>query len=151
VSVPALRRATTDDLDALVAIERACFGNPWSREIWIDELVRDLAYVEVACEDGGVVALACSWIVADEAHLMRIATLPHRRGRGLARALLGAALARARGAGCENMLLEVARGNADAVRLYRDTGFEVVGERLGYYASPPDDALIMRVALRAGA
>jgi ribosomal-protein-alanine N-acetyltransferase len=147
VSVPTLRRASADDLDALVAIERACFGNPWTREIWLDELARDLAYVEVVCAAGEVVASACCWIVADEAHLMRIATLPAWRSRGLARALLGAALARARGAGCEHMLLEVARANADAVRLYREAGFEVIGERLGYYASPPDDALIMRTSL----
>ena len=47
--------------------------------------------------------------------------------------------------------LEVDEANAAAVRLYRSLGFEVVGERKGYYqASQAGEgtALVMRVQLR---
>lgn len=141
-----LRRAGPGDVSRLAALDRACFGNPWAPEVWNAEVARDVAVVTIV-EDGPaapLLAASCLWIVADEAHLLRLATAPAVRGRGFGRDLLTDALSRARGAGCRAMILEVARGNLAAVGLYRRAGFVVVGVRQGYYAAPPDDALVMQ-------
>jgi ribosomal-protein-alanine N-acetyltransferase len=61
--------------------------------------------------------------------------------------LLRALLDEASAAGCVHALLEVAAGNAPAVALYETFGFRAVGRRKGYYAHPPDDALVMHRSL----
>lgn len=145
------RPATSTDLPALAALDAECFGNPWSRQVYAEELDRPLARVRVLEAAGVVVGLSCAWIVADEAHLLRIATATHARRRGLGRVLLQTVLDDARTLGCQHVLLEVAAGNAPAVGLYEAFGFRPIGRRKGYYAHPPDDALVMRRSLVAAA
>ena len=49
--------------------------------------------------------------------------------------------------GCESAFLEVAKGNASAVKLYEKFGFEPIYIRNNYYKDPPDDAVIMKKIL----
>jgi [ribosomal protein S18]-alanine N-acetyltransferase len=145
-----LRPATLGDLLAIEHIEVASFGNPWVADIYAQEIEREIGCVEVAeAGDGTIVGVFCIWCVADEAHLMRIATAPGHRRQGIGRELLDAAFDRARRAGCDHMTLEVAAGNRAAIDLYVAAGFSVAGRRPGYYRTPPDDALLMRRDLRA--
>jgi ribosomal-protein-alanine N-acetyltransferase len=141
------RPATSDDLPAIAALDAACFGNPWSHDVYGQELARPFARLRLLEHAGVVVGLSCTWIVADEAHLLRIATLPRARRRGLGRVLLRAVLHEASAAGCIHVLLEVAAGNAPAVALYEAFGFRPIGRRNGYYAHPPDDAVVMHRSL----
>lgn len=150
-----LRRAEPEDADRLAALDGECFGTPWPRDVWMQEITRPFAHVVIAehagpllpvpADDrfGGVVGSTCVWVVGDEAHLLRIATHPTLRGRGVGADLLADVLARAEGAGCRQVLLEVARRNRVAIALYEKAGFRTVGERKSYYATPPDDALLM--------
>jgi [ribosomal protein S18]-alanine N-acetyltransferase len=141
------RAATLADLPAIAALDAACFGNPWSLEVYHQELYRPFARLRVAEHGRGLVGLSCTWIIADEAHLLRIAAVAHERRRGLGRALLQAVLDETAAAGCQRVLLEVAAGNAPAVGLYTAFGFQPIGRRKGYYAHPPDDALVMQRVL----
>jgi len=141
------RPATVDDLPAIAALDAACFGNPWSVEVYDQELARPFSHLRLLEHQGAVVGLSCAWIVADETHLLRIATLAGVRRRGLGRVLLRAVLDEASAAGCIHALLEVAAGNTPAVALYEAFGFRPVGRRKGYYAHPPDDALVMHRSL----
>ncbi|MGO2502116.1 MAG: GNAT family N-acetyltransferase [Cobetia marina] len=93
-----------------------------------------------------------------EAEIEAITVHADLRGQGIGRALLQAAIERARqwhhATGLERLLLEVRAGN-DAVRaLYAHAGFHVDGVRRGYYpALPPapsgtrEDALLMSLPL----
>lgn len=146
-----LRPATMHDLLAIERIEAGSFGNPWPADVYAQEIERDIGYVEVAQTfQGTVIGVSCVWCVAEQSHLMRIATAPAYRGMGVGGDLLVAALTRARDAACEAMTLEVASSNAAAVQLYARAGFAVIGRREGYYRAPPDDALVMRLELSAG-
>jgi ribosomal-protein-alanine N-acetyltransferase len=141
------RPATPDDLPAIAALDAECFGNPWTREVYDQELSRPFARLRLLEHAGLVVGLSCAWIVADEAHLLRIATLARARRRGVGRMLLRAVLDEACAAGCLHVLLEVAACNAPAVGLYQAFGFRPIGRRKGYYAHPPDDAMVMHRSL----
>lgn len=143
------RLATSGDLPAIAALDLTCFGNPWSADVYAQELARPFARLRILEEGGVVLGLSCAWLVADETHLLRIATLARARRRGLGRALLQLVIDEATAAGCQHVLLEVAAGNVPAVALYRAFGFEPIGRRRAYYVSPPDDALVMRRALGA--
>ncbi len=142
-----VRAAESRDLDAIAAIEAACFRRPWTRVMFAEELARAFARVSVAVEgegaDEALLGFTCVWQLPPEAHLLKIATASGARGRGVGGALLRRSLDHASASGCEQVQLEVASANASAVRLYERAGFEVVGRRPGYYREPPDDALLM--------
>jgi len=143
-----VRAAQAVDLDAMTAIEAACFpASPWPRETFADEIVRPVAHTLVATHGDVVAAFACTWHVGDEAHLLRIAVAPQRQRTGIGRRLLDRVVAAAREASCVEIHLEVARANRPAVAFYRAAGFVEIGVRKGYYRAPPDDALLFRLAL----
>jgi ribosomal-protein-alanine N-acetyltransferase len=45
--------------------------------------------------------------------------------------------------GVGHVFLEVRAGNAAALALYRKSDFQETGLRRGYYADPPEDAVVM--------
>jgi ribosomal-protein-alanine N-acetyltransferase len=102
-----------------------------------EELARPWSRLWVAREDGaGPVAFLIAWHVADELHVLNVATRVDRRRRGIARALLDEAIAYARTRAVKHVLLEVRRSNRPAIALYRAVGFFAMGVRARYY---PDD------------
>jgi ribosomal-protein-alanine N-acetyltransferase len=105
---------------------RAELERPWAR-CWVAREARDPA---------GVSAYVIAWHVADELHILNVATRADRRRRGLARALMAHAVAYAREHRVKHALLEVRRSNAPAIALYRALGFFAMGVRARYY---PDD------------
>lgn len=141
---PVVRPATHADLPAIAALDRECFGNPWSLELYRQELHRPFARLAVMEHGGALVGLSCSWVMGDEAHLLRIATRAELRRRGLGRRLLESVLAHMGEAGCAVVLLEVAAANLPARALYERFGFEPLAVRKAYYREPPDDAVVMQ-------
>ncbi len=147
-----LAPATAADLDAIVEIERHSFPQPWPRQTFEAELVRDLARLDVV-RAPEVVAFCNYWIVADpagqagEVHILAIATHPDRRRAGLGAALLDRALAEGRAQRCTIATLEVRRGNAPAIAMYERAGFRTVHVRSRYYQDNGEDALVMLSAL----
>lgn len=75
---------------------------------------------------------------------------PQVRRRGIGGMLVHAALNWGRDLGADEIRLEVRESNAGAVQLYERCGFAIAGRRPGYYANPPEDALLMRRRLRWG-
>lgn len=131
-------------LPEVLAIERASFVTPWTRQGFVFELLHnECARYIVALVAGRVVGYAGIWVLLDEAHLTSIAVHPEWRGRGLGRALMEEMLALARSLGVRAMTLEVRPSNLPARRLYASLGFEERGRRKGYYADTGEDALIM--------
>jgi [ribosomal protein S18]-alanine N-acetyltransferase len=71
--------------------------------------------------------------IAGEAEIISIGVRPEARRRGIGRRLLAAALAAATAAGAENLFLEVATDNWQALGLYLSHDFTEVGRRPNYY------------------
>lgn len=139
------RPATVDDVTAVAAIERACFGaSAWSEGLVADEVrgERHVVLVSDALDAYGAVSVA-----GEVADLDRIAVLPASRGRGLARGLLGDLVDRVRDLGTERLLLEVADDNTAAIGLYEAYGFDTVSVRRGYYTGGVD-ALVMQLDIQ---
>jgi len=124
-----LVRATNAAVDVAAERER-----PWA-----------LFWVARAERGEPPVAFLLAWAVADELHLMHIATHPTERRRGAGRALMEALLAHAAEVNSRLVLLEVRRTNRAAIRLYRSFGFAAMGVRRRYY-SDGEDAVEMMLA-----
>ena len=111
---------------------------------------REWAHIEVVRDPArrSVVAFTNYWLVADEVHLLNLATAsggapapdtPPGCWRTSSRS--------AAAASCRFVTLEVRRSNAAAVRLYRRFGFRAVGVRPNYYAEDQEDAIVMLLDL----
>jgi [ribosomal protein S18]-alanine N-acetyltransferase len=141
-------RMRSEDLDEVLAIERASFGMPWSRGAFLYEMQQNrVARCWVTREGGRVVGYICLWEIADEVHVTNVAVLPSRRRQGIARAMLGGVLDDGRARKLRMVVLEVRPSNRDALLLYESFGFRVVGRRRGYYYDTGEDALIMEATL----
>ena len=138
-----------EDLPEVVAIEAASFGLPWTREMFERDLVQGNAAAPLVARLTGadnpapVAGYICIWIVSDELHINNIAVDPRWRRRGIASALLAAALERGQERGARRAFLEVRASNVEAQALYHRFGFAPVGVRKAYYTHPVEDALVM--------
>ena len=85
----------------------------------------------------------------EEMHLLNLTVTPAAQGRGLARGLLDALVARCRHEQRGALWLEVRESNQRARRIYQDYGFEGVGLRRGYYPASDrrEDAVVMRLRI----
>ena len=140
------------DLDEVLEIENHAFRQPWSGQIFREELSREWAYLEVVRERGDtgksqIVAFCNYWLVRDEVHLLNIATHPDRRRRGYGRFLMTHLLDFARRHKCRYITLEVRRSNEAALELYKRYHFEAVGVRPNYYIEDREDAIVMLLEL----
>lgn len=138
-----------DDVDEVVVIEQLCFSAPWPREVFLEELGRDWANIDMLriVADGPVVAFVNYWIVEDEIHILNVATRPQNRRTGLARQLLEHVIARAHERHCRAITLEVRRSNFAALHLYRKQGFRPSAVRPKYYEDNDEDAVLMDLKL----
>jgi ribosomal protein S18 acetylase RimI-like enzyme len=71
------------------------------------------------------------WTGTDDAHLEDVFVEDRARGTGVGRALVEAALERARERGCARIELDANEANEPAVALYRSIGFESWSEAAG--------------------
>jgi ribosomal-protein-alanine N-acetyltransferase len=140
-----IREAVRADAAALAEIEKLCFTPPWSSEEILREIEEnELAYYIVCADGRRVISYAGLWTVLNEGHITNVAVHPDFRGRGIGSTVLEALIGRTRRrAGLTDFTLEVRASNTAALRLYEKAGFREEGRRRGYYAEPPEDAIIM--------
>ncbi len=143
-----IRPATLVDVDAILAIERASFAEPWPRSAFLSEIdSRQWSRVPLLYHKDVLVGFMVHWIVATELHLLNLAVESTWRRRGVAHRLVEHLVATARQDECTEILLEVRVSNEGARRLYCGFGFESVGIRPGYYPDNGEDALLMSLQL----
>lgn len=137
------------DIDVVLEIERQSFRPVWSRQAILEEMGREWARLDVVRDgaQGGVAAFANYWLVADELHVLNIATHPRMRRLGHATRLLAHMIEVARAHPCRLITLEVRRSNEAAQRLYQRFSFRSVGVRPNYYADDQEDAIVMLLDL----
>jgi ribosomal-protein-alanine acetyltransferase len=142
-----LRRANSDDLDAIMAIETATFENDaWSSDSMAGELASQHTYYLVAHRVGvegyaGLFAPRGSL----QADIQTIAVGESARRQGLGRVLMQALITEARERGATEVFLDVRADNPGATALYESLGFEPIAVRPGYYQPDNVDAIVMRL------
>lgn len=144
-----LRKIREGDIEAVAAMEAACFSDPWSLGL-VGELLGsefDETWILEGQEEGEEIPWPVGYInfrlLAGEGELMRIAVLPPFRGMGYSRKLMDRLEKSAVEAGAGELTLEVRAGNRAAISLYKSYGFKEEALRKNYYQNPREDALIM--------
>ena len=148
-SVLLMRLATPDDIPAISALEQVAQPHPWSAPMLAAELEnpRSTLLLAFPSPDGDEASTLAGyivfWLVADELHVLNVATAPAFRRRGVASALLHEAESRARAGSAVLSTLEVRVTNEPARRLYSGRGYEQVALRRKYYQDNNEDGLVM--------
>ncbi|MCR2815817.1 ribosomal protein S18-alanine N-acetyltransferase [Microbacterium jiangjiandongii] len=149
-----VRAAHLDDLDAIMALERASFPtDAWSETLMRAELASPHGRYFALEQDGRLVGYAGLRAPdgAKDADVQTIAIAADARGRGYGRALLRALLDEAVTRRVAEVFLEVRADNPTAQALYVSEGFSELGRRPAYYQPDGVDAVVMRLDLRAWA
>lgn len=145
-----IRKASLTDMDELLQIEQACFGN----ERFDDDVMKNVllgAGFESFIGHDGDQLVGSAMIFHDKMHgisrIVSIAVMPNRRGKGDGRMFLEHLEKRAAIMGSELMGLEVRTTNVPAINLYVHSGYEVQG-RIHNYFGMGQDALYMEKRLK---
>jgi ribosomal-protein-alanine N-acetyltransferase len=144
---------TADLLPSVVALEEACGLNSRGLEGYRKILSNPMSVLLVALTPPSpispvspfdpIIGLFSGEVVVDELQIDNLAVAEQWRRQGIGGALLKSALSQSSGLGARAATLEVRSANATARAFYEKEGFTPVGLRKGYYADPPDDALLL--------
>jgi ribosomal-protein-alanine N-acetyltransferase len=140
---------TPADVEAMAKVHAQAFDHPWSAQAFADLMEGPGVFGLLAAEGPPLGVILCR-VAAGEMEVLTVGTAPAARRRGLAKALVRAAVGAAREAGAETAFLEVAVDNDAAAALYAGLGFRRAGLRRAYYDRGGDeraDALVMRLDL----
>ncbi len=145
-----LEISPSQDLGLLAKLHAASFGIAWSEKDLGEILVSPGCVALLATSDDGPVGFLIYRAVADEAEIITICVDPvfQRRGAGLQ--IILAAQRLLMSLKINNLFLEVAMDNKDAISLYARAGFDEAGKRKAYYTrqnGQTEDALVMRAKL----
>ncbi|HRE03063.1 MAG TPA: ribosomal protein S18-alanine N-acetyltransferase [Ilumatobacteraceae bacterium] len=133
------------DLTAIQVIERQVYPQPWSVNVFANEIEmsrQGQRYYICAHRDSMLVGYAGMMVVLDEAHITNVAVDPQRQRQGIGQRLLAELAWEARRRGCNALTLEVRLSNVAAQAMYQRFGFEPAGIRAKYYENV-EDAIVM--------
>ena len=129
MKVRAAKPADAETVGRLLHDFNSEFGDTTPGPAKLAERVRELLAADeitVLVADGGVVVLyfrPSLWTQALECYLAELYVIPDRRGEGIGRALLDAAIALARDNGADYMCLATSEDDVAARSLYESSGF----------------------------
>jgi [ribosomal protein S18]-alanine N-acetyltransferase len=140
-----IRSALAADAATLSLLHSASFDEGWTEQDFTTWLGRKEAFAVLGAREREAVAFGLALAAGDEAELLTIATTPAHRGRGLGQEIFRALDAEASARSLKRWVLEVARNNLPALRLYKSEGFVEIGVRTAYYRQKEGraDALVL--------
>ncbi|MEN9954917.1 MAG: hypothetical protein RLZZ41_581 [Actinomycetota bacterium] len=145
-----IRTATEADLEQIMLIEKACFGNDaWSKSNMKSELLAPHTTYVVAEENNSLVGYAGLSQLASStsSDIQTIAVSESHRGLGIGRLLMESLLATARKQNASEVFLEVREDKPTPQELYKSLGFVGIDRRENYYQPDGVAAIVMRLEL----
>ena len=134
-----VRRLRMADLDRIMEIERASFGDEAYDRNLFAEFFRKCGELFLVVESGRKVSgYMVTCIRGEQAELVSVAVDPAARGRGAASALMESTLRRLRRRGTARIGLVVKATNHEARAFYERYGFEKVRKVPRYYEDGAD-------------
>ena len=148
-----IRRMAAGDLTRVVEIAESLPGAPhWTQEAYATALnpestPRRIALVAANADDSQLLGFAVTSMVRPQAELVSIGVGGESLLSGLGGGVFGELVGELTAAGVTELLLEVRASNRAALAFYHAHGFVETGRRIGYYADPIEDAVLMQVRI----
>jgi [ribosomal protein S18]-alanine N-acetyltransferase len=138
-----IQRLSLDDVGAIEQIEQRAMPAPWSRMMFVSEIVKPTSICLGAFVDNVLVGYVIVSRYVDAWHVMNLVVAPEHRREGIATRLLATLFDLTAEDDRRGFTLEVRVSNEPAIELYEGLGFQGQGVRRGYYTDNREDALIM--------
>ncbi len=155
-----LREITKADIATIVEIEQELFSDPWSPDIFYEELEQVGAFFKqikgenINCKHnylleycGEIVGFFLGWAIYDEYSIMNIGVRKKYQKLGFASYLMHSLIEKSIELECFTIYLEVRISNLPAIKLYEKFNFERIGLRKKYYQNPEEDGIVMKLDL----
>ena len=142
-----VRRATAEDVDALLQMENECFTDPWDRRTFEGLISNPAVYFIIAENSGVPIAFGGMTVIIDECEILNVAVRPEMRQKGIGRLMVNEILDVCRNLDVVTVFLEHRESNVAAASLYESMGFVPYGIRKRYYSSPTEDAILRNLNL----
>ncbi len=141
----AVRPPQLGDARDLARVDIECFPDPWPAQFFVSEILADGRFNRLLVDPAGRMTayLFCAWQYLD-LHVLKVATLPVFRRRGLAARLMQLAESHAAEMSGGSLTLEVRRDNLSAITLYENLGYTCQGTRPRYYPNGEDAKIMTR-------
>ena len=140
-----------EDIGEVCKIEKECFSDPWSKNIFAElfknPLAVNLAAVEINNSTAEIVGYFIFYNMFPECQIMNVAVKKSKRNKKIATKLFHAVFEYAKSENLTEFYLEVRESNAQAIALYKKFGFKIDGVRKNYYKHPKEDAVLMSLKL----
>ena len=147
-----IRIASEADLENIMQIEKACFGNDaWSKSNMKSEILAPHTTYVVAEESDSLIGYAGLSKLASStsSDIQTIAVSESHRGLGVGRELMESLLDFAREQKAKEVFLEVREDKPTPQKLYVSLGFIAIDRRENYYQPDGVAAIVMRLNLES--
>lgn len=148
-----IRAATSEDLSAMLALERdSPVGAHWPESVYAQVFGESgptrIAFVAHEPNDAHrICGFVIARVAAGECELENIVVAREHQAHGIGSQLVQALADAARGQKAIRIFLEVRESNGPARALYKKLGFAITGRRASYYANPREGAILYALSL----
>ena len=132
--------------EQIMKVENSAYPVPWTEGVMKDCLLKPGYQSEALLVDDELTGYFIVQNILEECHLLNFCIAPEHQGQGLSHKLMCRLMALCEENDIERIILEVRRSQNVARKLYTKVGFELIGERKGYYPTASgerEDALVM--------
>jgi [ribosomal protein S18]-alanine N-acetyltransferase len=138
-----VQRLDLEDVAAIEEIEQRSMPAPWSRMMFVSEIVKATSICLGAFADEELAGYVIVSRYVDAWHIMNLVVVPEHRREGIATRLLRTLFDMTSDDDGRGFTLEVRVSNDAAITLYESMDFQGQGIRRSYYTDNREDALIM--------
>ena len=140
----------TKDLDEVLDMEASSSLNPWSKNMFIEEMKNPFAFCFIIKIRGMLnhpaIGYICFRNIEDESELLNICVHPQYRQMGIGKKLMQFYIGFCRKMKIKTFYLEVNALNQSAVHLYRHFSYQSLGMRRKFYQGKFDALLMTKKA-----
>jgi len=139
-----------EDLDEILPIAASFHLNPWSRNMFIGEILNSASHCfviksEENSENYHPIGFICFRNNGEESELLNICVNPQYQRLGFGKELMKFYIEFCHRRGVKKFFLEVSSSNRQAIHLYQSFSFHSVGIRKKFYQEKFDALLMSRI------
>jgi ribosomal-protein-alanine N-acetyltransferase len=138
----------TKDLSEVVALATSSASNPWSRNMFVEEMLNPLAHCFIlkvrAVSEHPLMGFICFRNIEDESELLNICVHPQYRQLGIGKKLMQFYIGFCSQMKIKKFYLEVDSLNQSAIHLYLLFSYQSVGIRKKLYRGKFDALLMVK-------
>ena len=143
-----IQKMDEKDLDEVVTVANSSISNPWSKDMFIEEMLNPLSHCFIVkmkwASKHPLMGFICFRNIEDESELLNICVHPQYRQLGIGKKLMQFYIGICSKMKIKTFYLEVDSSNQSAIHLYQLLSYQIVGIRKKFYRGKFDALLMVK-------